>query len=114
MPSRRIRLLLDVNESNSSLSASNLWVKFACVLLLSPITARTETATITMDGSKPGPVLNARMYGIFLEEINQGADGGLYAELVRNRGFEDSRPPEGYGWRQPVSFWNKRAHLPRR
>jgi alpha-L-arabinofuranosidase len=36
------------------------------------------------------------MYGIFLEEINHGVDGGLYAELVRNRAFEDSRAPEGY------------------
>ncbi len=36
------------------------------------------------------------MYGIFLEEINHGVDGGLYAELIRNRGFEDSRPPEGF------------------
>ena len=36
------------------------------------------------------------MYGIFLEEINHGVDGGLYGELVRNRGFEDSRTPEGF------------------
>ena len=43
-----------------------------------------------------GPRVNPRMYGIFLEEINHGVDGGLYAELVRNRGFEDGRPPEGY------------------
>jgi alpha-L-arabinofuranosidase len=39
------------------------------------------------------------MYGIFLEEINHGVDGGLYGELIRNRAFEDSRPPEGYTWR---------------
>jgi len=82
-----------------ALSAPVLWVKFACLLLLSAITARAETAIITMDGSKPGPVINPRMYGIFLEEINHGVDGGLYGELVRNRGFEDSRPPEGYTWR---------------
>jgi len=40
------------------------------------------------------------MVGIFLEEINHGVDGGLYGELIRNRGFEDSRPPEGYTLRQ--------------
>src|SRR5262249_11422073 len=39
------------------------------------------------------------MYGIFLEEINFGVDGGLYAELIRNRGFEDAKPPEGYTFR---------------
>src|SRR5215475_2844161 len=57
------------------------------------------TATISIDASKPGPRLNPRMYGIFLEEINHGVDGGLYAELIRNRGFEDAKPPEGYIFR---------------
>ncbi len=54
------------------------------------------TATITINASKPGPKINPHMYGIFLEEINHGVDGGLYAELIRNRGFEDSRAPEGF------------------
>jgi alpha-L-arabinofuranosidase len=39
------------------------------------------------------------MYGIFLEEINFGVDGGLYSELIRNRGFEDAKPPEGFRFR---------------
>jgi alpha-L-arabinofuranosidase len=54
------------------------------------------TATIDIDAAKAGPRLNPRMYGIFLEEINHGVDGGLYAELIRNRGFEDAKPPEGF------------------
>ena len=37
-------------------------------------------------GARIGPL----HYGIFLEDINHAADGGLYAELVRNRSFEDS------------------------
>ena len=52
-----------------------------------------ENATITIDLARPGPAINPRLYGIFLEEINHGVDGGLYAELIRNRGFEDARPP---------------------
>jgi alpha-L-arabinofuranosidase len=55
-----------------------------------------EAATITIQGGKALPEINPRMYGIFLEEINHGVDGGLYGELIRNRAFEDSRPPEGY------------------
>src|SRR3974390_1323884 len=55
-----------------------------------------EDASVQIDVSKPGPRLNPRMYGIFLEEINFGVDGGLYAELIRNRGFEDAKPPEGF------------------
>jgi len=58
-----------------------------------------DTAKITINASKPGPRLNPRMYGIFLEEINFGVDGGLYAELIRNRGFEDAKPPEGFTFR---------------
>jgi alpha-L-arabinofuranosidase len=54
------------------------------------------TATINIDAAKPGPQLNSRMYGIFLENLNHAVDGGLYAELIQNRGFEDAKPPEGY------------------
>ncbi len=54
------------------------------------------TATIHINATNAGPRLNPRMYGIFLEEINHGVDGGLYAELIANRAFEDSRPPEGF------------------
>ena len=55
-----------------------------------------ERAVISVDATKVGPAVNPNMYGIFLEEINHGVDGGLYAEKVRNRAFEDSRAPEGY------------------
>ena len=41
--------------------------------------------TIEIDVTVPGPRINPQMYGIFLEEINHGVDGGLYAELIRNR-----------------------------
>ncbi len=38
--------------------------------------------------AKPGAPVQSTMYGIFFEDINFGADGGLYAELVVNRSFE--------------------------
>ncbi len=66
------------------------WFVFAAA------SALADTATIAIDASRPGPRINPRMYGVFLEEIGHGVDGGLYAELVRNRAFEDARPPEGY------------------
>jgi len=59
----------------------------------------SEVARITVDATDPGPRINPRMYGIFLEEINHGIDGGLYGELIRNRGFEDAKPPEGFSFR---------------
>ena len=43
------------------------------------------------------------LFGLFFEDINYAADGGLYAELVQNRSFEYS-PTEQPGW-NPLSFW---------
>ena len=49
--------------------------------------------TIAVDVAKTGPRIPANLYGIFYEEINHAGDGGLYAELVQNRGFEDANLP---------------------
>ena len=38
--------------------------------------------------TKPGAEIQSTMYGLFFEDINFGADGGLYAELIKNRSFE--------------------------
>jgi alpha-L-arabinofuranosidase len=69
-----------------------LWLGCATPLL-------AATVSIHINATNPGPRLNPRMYGIFLEEINHGVDGGLYAEMIRNRGFEDAKPPEGFTFR---------------
>ena len=46
--------------------------------------------------NKPGATIQPTMYGIFFEDINYGADGGLYAEMVQNRSFEF--PTRLMGW----------------
>jgi alpha-L-arabinofuranosidase len=46
--------------------------------------------------TKPGVPVQSTMYGIFFEDINFGADGGLYAEMVENRSFEF--PNRLMGW----------------
>ncbi len=46
--------------------------------------------------TKPGAIIQPTMYGIFFEDINFGADGGLYAELIENRSFEF--PDRLMGW----------------
>lgn len=53
-------------------------------------------AIIHVDAGKPVRAINPGMFGIFVEEINLGVDGGLYPEMIRNRGFENAKPPEGY------------------
>ena len=51
-------------------------------------------ATLTVEVDKPGHAISPMLYGIFFEDINCSADGGIYAELVRNRNFEDSDKPD--------------------
>ena len=51
---------------------------------------------ITVQANKPGATIQPTMYGIFFEDINFGADGGLYAEMVQNRSFEF--PTRLMGW----------------
>ena len=52
--------------------------------------------TIKVQVDKPGARINPAMWGIFFEDINFGADGGLYAELVKNRTFEFPDPLMGW------------------
>ena len=51
---------------------------------------------LTVLAGKPGPQISPNMWGIFFEDINFGADGGLYAELVKNRSFEFTNPMMGW------------------
>lgn len=55
-----------------------------------------SAATVTVAVDRPGAPINPAMWGVFFEDINFGADGGLYAELVKNRGFEF--PDALMGW----------------
>ncbi len=67
------------------------------------------TAKITVHLDQTGPKVSPLLYGIFFEEINHAGDGGLYAELVRNRSFEDSaQTPEGWS---PVNLGDTTATL---
>lgn len=42
----------------------------------------------TVQTNKPGAPIQPTMYGLFFEDINYAADGGLYAEMIKNRSFE--------------------------
>ncbi len=49
-----------------------------------------------VDINKNEGSINPKMIGVFFEDINLGADGGIYAELVKNRSFEFNRPLMGW------------------
>ncbi|HEY3863814.1 MAG TPA: alpha-L-arabinofuranosidase C-terminal domain-containing protein [Verrucomicrobiae bacterium] len=55
-----------------------------------------RAATINIDAARPGAAINPAMWGLFFEDINFGADGGLYAEMVKNRSFEFPDPMMGW------------------
>ena len=66
---------------------------FALSLALS---MQAQQHVMTVDVSKPTAKIQPEMYGIIFEAINFGADGGLYAELVKNRSFEFPQPFVGW------------------
>lgn len=67
-------------------------------LLLSPVFlfAQRNDYTFELTTKKIGSPIQSTMFGLFFEDINFGADGGLYAELVKNRSFDF--PQSLMGW----------------
>ena len=60
-------------------------------------TVVAQTPTVTLDFTKPGANVSPMLYGLMTEEINHSYDGGLYAELIRNRIFKDNKnAPEAW------------------
>ena len=60
------------------------------------LAATAQTHNMTVDVANPAATIQPTMYGVFFEDINFGADGGLYAELVKNRSFEFPQPFVGW------------------
>ncbi|MBA8823751.1 alpha-L-arabinofuranosidase [Saccharopolyspora lacisalsi] len=89
---------------------------FGMTSALAPLGTSTATAadgavangaheySLKIDPTRRGPTISDTMYGIFYEDINRAADGGLYAELVQNRSFEySSVDNSGY---TPLTAWS--------
>ena len=60
------------------------------------LAATAQTHNMTVDVANPTAAIQPTMYGVFFEDINFGADGGLYAELIKNRSFEFPQPFVGW------------------
>lgn len=61
----------------------------AMLLVLGVTSTRAAGPTIAIDATSPSGKVSPLFYGLMTEEINHSYDGGLYAELVRNRAFLD-------------------------
>ncbi len=82
-------------------------------ILIAGLAAFMATAqaqvTIDIDALQRGPNVSPMLYGIFYEDINHAADGGIYAELIRNRSFEDG---PAYGAPADMQGWTTRTTNP--
>src|ERR1022692_4192729 len=68
----------------------------ASALVMIAAETALPAATIEVQVDQPGHKISPTLWGIFFEDINCSADGGIYAELVRNRSFEDADTPENW------------------
>ncbi len=74
----------------------NLKLIAGAIALSAALASQAQTHVMDVNTGKNGAPIQKTMYGIFFEDINYGADGGLYGELVKNRSFEF--PQSLMGW----------------
>jgi alpha-L-arabinofuranosidase len=67
-------------------------------LLLFSVFAAAQTPTLSIDVTQVKGKVSPMLYGLMTEEINYSYDGGLYAELLRNRAFLDNRRGQPFHW----------------
>jgi alpha-N-arabinofuranosidase len=91
-----------------------IWFAVLSLALVSvPLISQDQQnpVVIAVDAAHPGPAISKTMFGIFFEDINFAADGGLYPELVKNRSFEFQEPLTG--WHEVLGFSSKGLDTPR-
>lgn len=73
-------------------------MKIRAALLAAAISASAVATAeeFVIRADRPGATVQPTMYGLFFEDINYAADGGLYAEMVKNRSFEFPQPLMGW------------------
>ncbi|MEP6728792.1 MAG: alpha-L-arabinofuranosidase, partial [Bacteroidota bacterium] len=69
---------------------------FFFTIVIFSFTAIKAQHTLTVKVNEPKATIQPTMWGVFFEDINMGADGGIYAELVKNRSFEFNKPLMGW------------------
>lgn len=81
-------IMKKINSAQKPFKAVYLGLVLTTLVAASPVSAQT-TATLTIQANQPGAPISSNLFGIFFEEINSAGDGGIYAEMVRNRSFEE-------------------------
>src|SRR5690242_20744496 len=78
--------------------AFRAWAGLALLMAGTAVSLQAQPgpAVIEVNAARPGAAIAPTMYGVFFEDINFGADGGLYPERVKNRSFEFNEPLAGW------------------
>ncbi len=82
-------------QSSILFKMRQLYIIYLVIIFQSSLIAQNP-ATFTVQMDKSVADVQSTMWGIFFEDINLSADGGVYAELVKNRSFEFSKPLMGW------------------
>ena len=88
------------------MTCKNILLLLGCAIFSTAVKAQV---TIDIDTQQRGPKVSPMLYGIFYEDINHAADGGIYAELIRNRSFEAG---PRYGAPADMQAWSTLAAAP--
>ena len=78
---------------------TNRFVALVCVLTFissNALTINAQGDRITVRVNRPGAKISPTMHGLFFEDINFAADGGIYPERIKNRSFEFPEPMMGW------------------
>lgn len=75
--------------------SNKLWGSIAGIMGLVSV-ASAQNKVVNIDATQSVAKVPSTMWGVFFEDINFGADGGLYAELIKNRSFEFTQPLMGW------------------
>jgi len=101
-------------------------LSFLCVVVLLATQVAAQTASITVDTRKVENRISPLLYGQFMEFMFEGIKGGLHAELIRDRNFEEApnviglsrnwdRYPDDRNDDYGLSFaWDDQSYPPRR
>jgi alpha-N-arabinofuranosidase len=97
-------MVMTSRVGNGSLRIRSLIAAIALLTIGSALSAavgmgQSSVVTLNIQLDKPVHAVSPTLYGLMTEEINYSYDGGLYAEMVRNRTFQD----HGFGG---VAHWN--------
>ncbi len=87
---------LNLNKQSRFMKLNKAILAITAILMFAGSSFAQQRQTLVIKANQPVADVQPTMWGVFFEDINMGADGGIYAELIKNRSFEFSKPLMGW------------------